>query len=139
MHTVYVRVRATPHVVAIWPYQSSTCSLIGLAHTQPHFVTGMACVVATCRYDPLGVLSEVSYLILRLHKRMRNVYSLSSCMVSRMGHMCHMYPGGPNMIMCIRRDLLFFRRLHTLSQCGPARFPGVLIYQSIGVDNHSSR
>ena len=122
-----------------WPYQSSTCSLMGFEHTQAHFMMGITYVVATCMYDPLGVLSEVLYLMLRLHKRMRMVCSLSSCMVSRMGPMCHMYPGGPNMIMCIRRDLLFFRRFHTLSQCGPARFPGVLIYQSIGVDIHSSR
>ena len=89
---------------------------MGFEHTQPHFVVGMMYVVDTCMYDPLGVLSEVLYLMLRLHKRMRMTCSLSSCMVSRMGPICHKYPGGPNSMMCILRVLLFFSRLHIVSQ-----------------------
>ena len=137
-HNICTRARHSA-CCCVWPYQSRTCSLIGFEHTQPHLVVGITYVVDTCMYDPLGVLSDVSYLSLRLHKRMRLVCSLSSCMVSRMGPMCHMYPGGPNIMMCIRRVLLFLRRLHILSQCGPARFPGVFIYQSMGVDIQSSR
>ena len=71
------------------PYQSSTCSLMGFEHTQAHFIMGITYVVATCVYDPLGVLSEVLYLIFRLHRRMRILCSLSSCMVSRMGPIFH--------------------------------------------------
>ena len=72
---------------------------------------------------------------------LRAYYMRTTCMfmsssASRMGVMRHMYPGGPNNTMRIRNDLALTNQFRIISQCGPARFPGVLIYQSDGVEIH---
>eukprot|EP00959_Pyramimonas_sp_CCMP1952_P223866 4681081-Pyramimonas_sp.AAC.1 len=60
-------------------------------------------VVATCRYDPLGKILELSYLRPKWQNRIRMTGKPRASIASRMGPCFQNYPGGPTSTIIMRR------------------------------------